>query len=372
LFFCFISCSSPSGGESGDPPAFVPVTGISGVPGAAVKGTPLALTGTVEPANATNKTIAWTVINAGATEASITGNTLSAANTGAVTVRASVAGGQTASTPYTQDFTVQIKAPGTFIPAYTRHSYSTVKDITFTPMVGTYTLDNILPYTNDRTGNNLQAHIFDKWLDLLAQMQVQADNLKNGYGAVKEAYPDLTGINDIIGNENSIHGKIDNTSDIGAYLSGADAGINAILNGIFTGTDRAQFDKYLTAYRAGYYHDQKVRDTNGSKIAAQEAFETALAETGLSFDELEPAMRDAINEAMGIGGINSASHRGVVSGLNGDLINQIGDLAEAQALADDFGGLKYANTLTQGMTFSYFDLNEYNQPGDAETVPATD
>jgi hypothetical protein len=346
------------------------------VPNTGTAGTPLALTGTVEPANATNKTIAWAVISAGTTEAIITGNTLTAAGAGAVTVRASVAGGLTASAPYTQDFTVQIKAPGpgpdVEIPSYTRHSYETVKDITFTKSAGSLLLDNLPEYTNTQDGRNLQGAIRNKWIDLLAQMQVQGDNLKNGYNAVKGAYPDLTGINNIIGGENSIHGKIDNTSEIGAYLSGADADINAILNGIFGG-NRAQFDKLLTAYQKGNYAGQKVRDEDGSKSDAEEAFQTALAETGLSFDELEPAMRDAINAAMGVDGIESAKHRNAIGGLNGDLINQIGDLEEARALADDFSGLNYVNILDagQGATLSQiqkFTPNKYNEPGDAQTV----
>jgi hypothetical protein len=262
--------------------------------------------------------------------------------------------------------------PDVEIPSYTRHSYETVKDITFTPMVGTYTLDNILPYTNSQTGRNLQGAIYTKWLDLLCQMQVQGDNLKNGYNAVKGAYPDLTGINDIITRENSIHGKIDNTSNIGTYLSGADADINAILNGIFGG-NHTQFNKLLDAYQKGNYAGQKVRNEDGSKSDAEEAFQTALAQTGLSFDELEPAMRDAINAAMGVDGIESAKHRDAISGLNGDLVKQIGDLEEARALADDFDGLDYKNTLTPGYTFP--DLvnmgeNQYNKSGTESTVPS--
>jgi hypothetical protein len=261
--------------------------------------------------------------------------------------------------------------PDVEIPSYTRHSYETVKDITFNTGVGSgYTVSDLLPYTNSQTGRELQANVRNKWYDLLCQMQVRGDNLKNGYNAVKGAYPDLTGINDIITRENSIHSKIDGTSDVDTFLSGADADINTILNGIFGG-NRMQFDKLLTAYQKGNYAGQKVRNEDGSKSDAEEAFQTALEETGFSFDELEPAMLDALNAAMGVDDIESAKHRNAVSGLNGDLISQIGDLEEARALADDFDGLNYANTLPSGLPFSQvqeFFGNEYNQSGDAQTV----
>ena len=92
--------------------SFVAVTGISGVPTSGTAGTPLALTGTVAPANATNKTIVWSVKSAGTTGATISGNTLTATASGTVTITATIANGKTASTPYTQDFTITIQAGG--------------------------------------------------------------------------------------------------------------------------------------------------------------------------------------------------------------------------------------------------------------------
>jgi endo-1,4-beta-xylanase len=92
--------------------AFVAVTGISGVPTSGTAGNPLTLTGTVAPDNATNKTIAWTVKSAGNTGATISGSTLTATAAGSVTVTATIANGKTASTPYTQDFSITIQAGG--------------------------------------------------------------------------------------------------------------------------------------------------------------------------------------------------------------------------------------------------------------------
>ncbi|MCL2308457.1 MAG: hypothetical protein FWC38_09630, partial [Proteobacteria bacterium] len=71
-------------------PAFVAVTNITGVPTTATAGTPLALSGTVVPNNATNQTIAWSVQNAGTTGATIVGNTLNTTAAGTVTVAATI------------------------------------------------------------------------------------------------------------------------------------------------------------------------------------------------------------------------------------------------------------------------------------------
>jgi uncharacterized protein YjdB len=92
-------------------PAFIGVTNISGVPGTATAGTPLSLSGTVSPGDATNKTITWTVTDAGSTGAVISGSTLTATATGTVTITATVANGLTASSPYTKDFVITVSGP---------------------------------------------------------------------------------------------------------------------------------------------------------------------------------------------------------------------------------------------------------------------
>ncbi|MCL1875880.1 MAG: hypothetical protein FWF87_06440 [Synergistaceae bacterium] len=70
--------------------AFAPVTDIIDVPDEAIVGAPLKLTGTVVPADAGNNGVIWSVKDAGATGAVITGNALSAAEAGMVTVTATV------------------------------------------------------------------------------------------------------------------------------------------------------------------------------------------------------------------------------------------------------------------------------------------
>ncbi|MDR1317001.1 MAG: hypothetical protein LBK13_09030 [Spirochaetales bacterium] len=107
-----IGCSTGSDDDdAGDDPntSFVAVTSISGIPGGGVKNTPITLTGTVSPATATNKTIAWTVKTAGTTGATITdGNELNTTAAGTVVVTATIVNGLTESSNYTQDFTITI------------------------------------------------------------------------------------------------------------------------------------------------------------------------------------------------------------------------------------------------------------------------
>ena len=68
-------------------------------------GTPLVLTGTVVPSNATNKTITWSVKDSGSTGANIAGNTLTATAIGTAVVTAKVAG---SSGDFTKDFIISV------------------------------------------------------------------------------------------------------------------------------------------------------------------------------------------------------------------------------------------------------------------------
>jgi len=94
---------------------FVPVVDIINVPTQAVVGTPLPLTGTVLPNNATNKNITWSIRNAGTTGAVISGNILTATASGTTTITATIEGGsfgQFASIAAGNSHTVGIKTDG--------------------------------------------------------------------------------------------------------------------------------------------------------------------------------------------------------------------------------------------------------------------
>jgi hypothetical protein len=360
-----------------DPAAFVAVSAISGVPTEAAAGTLLALTGTVEPEDATNKTIVWTVKNAGTTGAAIVdGNKLQTTAPGTVTVTAAITNGLTASSPYTQDFPVEIKLT---ILSYTVHSYDTVKDITFGDVQfgGAGKVSTISPYANNEGGNNRQTAIGNKLYDLLCQMQVQGDNLKAGYNAVATAYPNLQGLDNIIDGQSEMRTTLETTNGPLPYLNNVNTNVDSILNGILA--DRTEFNKYLDAYKTGHYFNQKILNTDGSKDDAEAAYTQALTALGFTptgsidtdLNTIQAEMLTQINGAMGITSIGNANHRAAISGLNNDLIMEIQDLSQLQALVDDVTGpyLHYDTTYFQ--TFSYLrDTlgmgNGYNYDGGTE------
>jgi len=88
---------------------FVPVTDITNVSTITTAGTPLALIGTVVPNNANNKTISWSVKNAGGTGAYFTnGNTLNTTSPGTAVVMATIVNGKAVDSDYTKDFTITV------------------------------------------------------------------------------------------------------------------------------------------------------------------------------------------------------------------------------------------------------------------------
>ena len=97
--------------------SFVSVTSITGLPTTATVGTPLILTGTVNPSNATNTTIRWSVISAGTTGATITASTLHTTAAGTVMVRATVTNGTATGIDYSHDFNIRVVAA---VPALTQ------------------------------------------------------------------------------------------------------------------------------------------------------------------------------------------------------------------------------------------------------------
>ncbi|GGD88792.1 DUF6528 family protein [Paenibacillus nasutitermitis] len=96
--------------KTSENPDFVPVGSMTNVPMTTTAGVDLTLTGTVNPLTSTNKTVVWSVKNAGTTGATISGSILSTTTAGVVTVTATVVNGATASTNYTQDFDIMVIA----------------------------------------------------------------------------------------------------------------------------------------------------------------------------------------------------------------------------------------------------------------------
>jgi hypothetical protein len=97
LTFGVISAGCDNGSNPG---AFVAVTNITNVPVIALVNAPLSLSGTVEPANATNTTITWSGVN-------VSNGVFTATSAGNSTVTATIVNGASESSPYTKDFSIK-------------------------------------------------------------------------------------------------------------------------------------------------------------------------------------------------------------------------------------------------------------------------
>ena len=62
----------------------------------------------VDPDSATNQTVVWTVVNAGTTGATISGDVLTTTDAGEVKIKATITNGKAVGTDYTQEFTIEI------------------------------------------------------------------------------------------------------------------------------------------------------------------------------------------------------------------------------------------------------------------------
>ena len=110
---------SPASSSASFTTLTISVINITGVPTTAVVGTPLTLTGTVVPADATFQTIIWSVHDARTTGATITGgNILNKTAAGTVTVRTTIVDGTAVGVPYTKDFDITVSA-ATSVPELT-------------------------------------------------------------------------------------------------------------------------------------------------------------------------------------------------------------------------------------------------------------
>jgi hypothetical protein len=93
-----------------DPAIFVPVRGIRNVPATRRTGTAIDLNdiAAVYPANATNKTLEWELVDPGTTGAEgIVNGIVTPQNDGYLTIRATVLNGTAQGTPFTADFTIE-------------------------------------------------------------------------------------------------------------------------------------------------------------------------------------------------------------------------------------------------------------------------
>ena len=146
-----------------NPADFVPVTDIIDVPTEATIKIPLLLTGTVVPENATYKSIAWKVSDAGGTGAYISGvNTLNITATGSAIVKATIANGLGIGIEYTQEFSITIgvgiseMSQSDILTAYTQNKILYVSGLTVGEIWSVYDILGKLVYqgiATDETAN---------------------------------------------------------------------------------------------------------------------------------------------------------------------------------------------------------------------------
>lgn len=89
----------------------VEVTGITGVTLHGTAGEDITLSGTVEPPNATEIDINWSIVSAGTTGATINNGVLSTTSSGTVVVRATITDGIEEGQDYIEEFTITIEEP---------------------------------------------------------------------------------------------------------------------------------------------------------------------------------------------------------------------------------------------------------------------
>jgi uncharacterized repeat protein (TIGR02543 family) len=151
--------------------AIIPVADITGVQTAATAKAGLVLTATVFPANATNKTISWSVKEAGTTGATISGSTLNTAASGKVTVTATITNGLSSSEDYTKDFVITV---------------SNQYIVTFHPNTGTVSEESRLVASGEAIGElptpTKASHIFLGWYtQLTGGTKITAETLVTGH-----------------------------------------------------------------------------------------------------------------------------------------------------------------------------------------------
>ena len=87
------------------------VINIYAVPTTAMTNVNLYLEANISPANASDKSISWSVVDAGETEAEISGSNFRAYRVGEASIRATIANGSAIGTPYSRVFTITV-TPG--------------------------------------------------------------------------------------------------------------------------------------------------------------------------------------------------------------------------------------------------------------------
>lgn len=103
-------------------PPYMPVTDIENVPDYVDVGSQT-MGGTVDPSNATNKDIIWSVKDAGATGAEITNNVLTTTDVGVMVLTATIPGGLSKTMDFVKDYTITVLNNGSKSPVIVNVPY---------------------------------------------------------------------------------------------------------------------------------------------------------------------------------------------------------------------------------------------------------
>jgi hypothetical protein len=195
------------------------------------------------------------------------------------------------------------------------------------------------------------------------QLKTQAQNLNLGYTKAAEKYPAYEQFSAIAGFENQTMTNI--------MLNGGN--VDNILNALFTGTEKSEFNAELAAYQKSYYIDKKQRlgsaygTVEPTKADITAEIEGLLSTLGLTAQvskdaqgvitdasltaikqELKTIMLEKMDNATGVGtgaAITDTTDKARIKALNAHLLQQIGaDRGELKALIDDLADLTYDNT----------------------------
>jgi hypothetical protein len=303
-----------------------------------------------------------------------TGTTYTPAEEGSYTVTVSAAGYQSKTSGPV--IVTAGSGAGNDIAQYNYNS--AVANISFDGMVAGYPLDG-LPGRYESNGTARQVMISEYYADLLRRMKGQSAGLKNGYTAVKNAYPALaTMLTGVVNGETESFTGIGNTSNPATYLNGAAGGyVDTILDGVF-GNNHGSFDAYYSAYTKGAEYNPRVL---GDKSSLLSEFNTLFSATGLpnqgdvtaKLAALKTAMLNALNTQMGVNTTITGEDAIRVNNLNSALLTQIAeDIPQFKALTDDISSKDYSASLNDTInTELQYSANQFlpTTPGYAMTTP---
>jgi uncharacterized repeat protein (TIGR02543 family) len=291
-------------------PEFIPVTGITLANNTVTAGESLTLTATVEPNDATNKDIVWSVSSAGNTGATLSNNVLQTTAAGTVVVLATIIDGKDIDENYTREFTIIVNE--VVIPSY---------NVTFVHNDGTGPV--VRPYDHGaQITENLAPRDFEPVAGLYSGEQLPAQYVFDGW--YKEAgLQNRWGDNEVV------------TSSMILYAKWTAAGLTSVaannINAAFTHINANQGNKYILLLDTNVTAQQQVAlelPNNTQLTIANINSVSAIAIHGnsviyLRHNNASLILEDRINLNIPVGLFNGAGF--TMSGGTASLVSIVGE-----------------------------------------------